>query len=157
MWNRREFTVASASVLAAASLTNGARAQSALPVENVHVDLHSDGGALEHKWSRCAGSDRAEITMRADWRNDAARFHKECGLERVRFHGILDDEMGVWPVGFVPMSEPNFQNVDNVYDGLVNLGLEPWVEISFMPGKLASGKSTFPGYTGNITPPKSLD
>src|ERR1700748_1679496 len=55
------------------------------------------------------------------------------------------------------MGEPNFQNVDNVYDGLMDLGFQPWVEISFMPGKLASGKSTFPGYTGNITPPKSLD
>ena len=157
MWNRREFAAASASVLSATALMPRAQAQSDLPVETVHVDLHGDAGLLEHKWSRCAGSDRAEITMREDWRSDARRFRKETGLERVRFHGILDDEMGVWPQGFVPMSAPNFQNVDNVYDGLLNLGLEPWVEISFMPGKLASGKSQFPGYTGNITPPKSLD
>lgn len=157
MWNRREFTAASVSALAAASLAGRAQAQSSLPVVPVHVDLHSDAGTLEHKWSRCAGSDRAEITMREDWRRDAARFRKECGLERVRFHGILDDEMGVWPNNFVQMSKPNFQNIDNVYDGLIELGLQPWVEISFMPGKLASGKMVFPGgYPANITPPKSL-
>ena len=157
MWNRREFTAASASLLAAASITDRAQAQSALPVVPVQVDLHGDAGPLEHKWSRCAGSDRAEITMREDWRRDAARFRNECGLERVRFHGILDDEMGVWKQGYVPMAGPNFQNIDNVYDGLMSLGLEPWVEISFMPGKLASGQFNFPGYTGNITSPKSLD
>jgi xylan 1,4-beta-xylosidase len=156
MWNRREFTAASASALAATALATRAQAQSGLPIVNVHVDLHGDAGPLEHKWSRCAGSDRAEITMREGWRSDARRFRKEAGLESVRFHGILDDEMGVWPQGFVPLPQPNFQNVDNVYDGLMSLGLDPWVEISFMPSKLASGKSLFPGYTGNITPPKSL-
>ena len=49
----------------------------------------------------------------------------------------------------------NFQNVDEVYDGLVARGVSPLVELSFMPKRLASGERTFGFYAGNITPPTS--
>src|ERR1700744_4456293 len=139
MLNRREFAIATLSTAAVSATATNLRAQSSMPVEPGFVDLHQDIGPLTHKWSSCAGSDRAAITMREDWRRDAARFRKETGLQRVRFHGILDDEMDVWPQDYGPRAEPNFQNVGNVCDGLMDLGLRPWVEISFMPGKLASG------------------
>ena len=123
--------------------------------ERVEVDLHKDTGPLEHIWSKCAGSDRAAITLRADWRHDLERFHLEAGLQRVRFHGIFADELGVWG-GFGAGSEPNFQNVDAVYDGLVERGIDPFVELSFMPGKLASAQRKFGFYGANISPPKDM-
>jgi xylan 1,4-beta-xylosidase len=43
--------------------------------------------------------------------------------------------------------------VDRIYDGLLERGVRPFVELSFMPHYLASGKSTFGFYKGNITPP----
>lgn len=161
MWTRRQFTTAVASTLALGAIGRNAQAapdrQSSLFRESVTVDLRHDIGPLEHIWSRCAGSDRAEITMRAGWLSDAKRMHDETGLQRVRFHGILDDEMGVWPDSYFTTSKPpNFQLVDIVYDNILDLGMQPWVELSFMPGKLASGKQTFGFYQGNITPPKSL-
>ena len=119
---------------------------------NVHVDLGQDAGALDHIWSRCAGSDRASITLRQEWRHDLERFHNEAGLERVRFHGILDDDLGVWPGG----KQINFQNVDAVYDGLLELGVRPFVELSFMPRKLAGGSNRFGLYAADITPPRSM-
>ena len=102
MLNRREFAIATLSTAAVSATATNVRAQSSMPVEPVFIDLHRDVGPLNHKWSSCAGSDRAAITMREDWRRDALRFRKEAGLERVRFHGILDDEMGVWPQGSSP-------------------------------------------------------
>jgi xylan 1,4-beta-xylosidase len=150
VWTRRDLMGAGASV-AAFTVGGGAagQGQTAVPVT---VELGREMGPLEHIWSRCAGSDRAAITLREDWRHDLERVHREAGIERVRFHGVLGDELGVWPGG----AQPNFQNVDAVYDGLLDRGVRPFVELSFMPGKLASGGATFGFYKGNITPPASL-
>lgn len=156
MWNRRQMMVSTGVAAAAATMSGVAWAQSSvtLPVE---IDLTTDLGALEHKWSRCIGSDRASITLRESWRNDLVRFRKEAGIERVRFHGILNDDMGVLPGGLAG-KVPNFQNVDDAFDGVLDRGVEPFVELSFMPGRLASGptKLNFT-YNANITPPKSAD
>lgn len=157
MLNRREVVGAGGALLALSTLDAAAGAQS--PVETVEVDLRSDAGKLDHIWKRCVGSDRAEITMRESWRKDARRGRQELGMERVRFHGIFDDELGVGAKPSFGRASPdfNFQNVDAVYDGLIDLGLKPYVEMSFMPGRLASGTRTFIGsYKANITPPQSL-
>jgi beta-xylosidase len=156
-WNRRQLAVGVASAFVAARMGSDTRAQSRVPLEAVDVDLRREIGSLDHIWSRCAGSDRAEITMREEWRSDARRMREETGLKRVRFHGVLDDKMGVWPRSSIPRADkPNFQDVDAVYDGLMDLGLQPWVELSFMPGKLTSGTRTFGMYRANVTPPRSL-
>ncbi|WP_230461494.1 GH39 family glycosyl hydrolase [Sphingobium sp. CAP-1] len=141
--------------LAASTITRVAQAQAT--VDHVQIDLKRIVGPLDHVWSRCVGSDRASATMRESWRRDLDRFAKETGLERVRFHGILGDDMGVWPGG-LRGPQPNFQNVDDVYDGLLARGVQPFVELSFMPGRLASAKTKLNfTYDANITPPRSLD
>ena len=154
--NRRNFLQAN---LGLAALSLPAALRSALPVErvNVRVDGRSVTGALPHVWEECAGSDRAAITLREAWRADLDRWHKEAGLKRVRFHGIFNDEMAVYGSTILTRgkTEMNLQNVFQVYDGLKERGVSPFVELSFMPKALASGTRTFPGYNGNITPPKS--
>ena len=125
----------------------------ATPVETVRIDVRNEVGPLDHIWSRCAGSDRAEISLREDWRRDLDRFHNEAGLERVRFHSILSDELGVFPFG---AKEPNFQNIDSVYDGLLDRGVQPFVELSFMPRRLASADRKFGFYAANTSPPRDL-
>nr|BDX39832.1 steroidal saponin beta-1,2-D-glucosidase [Sphingobium sp. RC1] len=153
MWNRREIMGAGAAAFAASSFTRTAFAQG--EQEQVEIDLRQDIGALDHIWSRCAGSDRASATLREAWRNDLERFRNETGLERVRFHGIFNDDLGVWPGG-MNGKDPNFQNVDAVYDGVLERGVQPFVELSFMPKKLASGNTKLSfTYNANITPPAS--
>ncbi len=154
MWNRREMIGATT---AAATLAAAGRGLAADPaIETVVVDLNGDAGPLRHIWSECVGSDRAGLTMREEWRRDAARAHKEAGVKRVRFHGIFDDDQ----VGVAPKRDYinngqgfNFQNVDAIYDGLMDLGLRPFVELSFMPGRLSAGTQAFGTYHGNTNPP----
>jgi xylan 1,4-beta-xylosidase len=158
MVTRRTVLAAGAAVTALSLAGNGrALAQAGEGRIAVEVDLERDIGALEHIWSRCAGSDRAAITLREAWRQDLDRCRREMGLERVRFHGVFCDELGVFVSGLSPGGPgPNFQNIDAVYDGLVERGVRPYVELSFMPQKLASGDATFGFYRGNITPPTSM-
>ena len=68
----------------------------------------------------------------------------------IRFHGILDDEVGLYdperrtqvpghaPVAAHDASIYNFSYVDQIYDGLLEQGVRPFVELSFMPRKLAA-------------------
>lgn len=127
--------------------------------EEVSVRLRAKEitGPLDHIWN-CVGSDRAAITMRESWRQDIDRARAEIGVKRVRFHGIFNDELGV--LTRYPQHRDgtaNFRNVAEVYDGLVDRGLLPFVELGFMPSELASGTAQFGFYKGNITPPKSLE
>lgn len=125
----------------------------------ITVDTREIAGILPHIWSECAGSDRAAMTLRETWRGDLDRWRDEAGLKRVRFHGIFNDELGVHTPSIVSRgkTDPNFQNIDQVYDGLVARGVAPFVELSFMPAKLASGTSAFGFYKGNISPPKAFE
>src|ERR1700759_2699091 len=91
--DRRFFLHASALSTLAGALPLAAEEAGTVPVT---VDLGVVVGSLPHVWEECAGSDRAVITLREEWRQDLARWHAEAGLKRVRFHGIFNDEMGVF-------------------------------------------------------------
>jgi xylan 1,4-beta-xylosidase len=154
MLDRRTFLKSGA--IAAAAWP--ALAQDSKPLVNVRIDTRQAAGPLDHIWEECVGSDRAAITLRESWRHDLDRGRAEAGFKRVRFHGVFNDELGVFAPSIMTHGDaPNFQNVDQVYDGLVARGISPFVELSFMPKKLASGQRTFGFYAGNISPPTSTD
>jgi xylan 1,4-beta-xylosidase len=48
----------------------------------------------------------------------------------------------------------SFFNCDQIFDFLLGIGMRPFVELSFMPSALASGKRTVFCYEANVTPPK---
>lgn len=116
-------------------------------------DLAGRPTSLKHFWQFCVGSDHAPVALRADWQQQLRRCHKELGFERVRFHGLLSDDMGTL------VREKNeliysFFNGDQIFDFLVSIGMHPFVELSFMPTVLASGGKTVFHYRGNVTPPE---
>lgn len=155
MMDRRMFLATGTAMAALASSRLNA---STLATEAVRVDTRAVSGPLHHIWEECIGSDRAAITLREEWREDLRRGVAEAGFKRVRFHGIFNDELGVYGRSIMEMrrnSGPSWLNVYRVYDGLLANGVSPFVELSFMPGQLASGKTTFGFYDANITPPKS--
>jgi xylan 1,4-beta-xylosidase len=156
MLDRRTFL--QNTMLAAATAAYPALAQSERTVP-VSIDTRQVTGPLTHIWEECAGSDRAAITLRESWRTDLDRWRAEVGLKRVRFHGIFNDELGVYAPSITARTrgEPNFQNVDRVYDGLVSRGAAPFIELSFMPKWLASADLKYGFYNWNASQPASLD
>ena len=108
---------------------------------------------LPHFWEHSVGSDHAPMALRADWQRDLKRAHDELGFRYVRFHGLLSDDMGT-VVRENKKLFYSFFNCDQVFDFLLSIGMKPFVELSFMPGPLASGQKTVFKYQGNITPPK---
>ena len=108
-------------------------------------------------FQQVVGAGRAAEGLRADWQKDLAMVHRECGFKYIRFHGLLQDEMGVYREDKFGNAVYNFQYVDALYDAILNIGMKPFVEFGFMPEKLASGNKTVFWWKGNVTPPKDYD
>jgi xylan 1,4-beta-xylosidase len=115
-------------------------------------DLGRSGEELPHFWEHTVGSGHAALALRADWQAQMARCRRELGFRRVRFHGLLDDEMGTLS-GEKGKPVYSFFNADCLWDFLLAIDMRPFVELSFMPTTLASGSTTVFHYRANVTPP----
>jgi len=120
------------------------------------VDTRREQGALPHYWENCVGSDRLAVAFREQWLQDLTRARDLCGFRAVRCHGLFDDEMGICqgtgPAGPVT----SFVYLDQIYDRLLEMGVRPFVELSFMPTALASSRNAVFWYRGNTSPPADM-
>lgn len=123
--------------------------------EKVVIDTHAAAHPFPHFWEQMFGSGRAILTLRESYRNDLREVKKVTGFRYVRFHNILHDEVGVYDEDDKGNPVYNFSYVDQIYDGLLKDGVRPFVEISFMPKKLALRQDVHPfWYKQIVAPPK---
>ena len=108
-------------------------------------------GDFNFWFNKCVGSGHASLALRQDWQNAMITLKNELDIEYVRFHGILDDDVG----SYNGVNDYSFVNVFKIYDFLLSINMKPYVEISFMPYDLRSGECYILHYNGNVTPPKS--
>ena len=137
----------------------------------MEIRIPRDAAIFPHKrhWQFCVGSGHALLALRTDWTKQLKFIHDTLGIERVRFHGIFCDDMRtlndlsmMYPIpGSEAFTEYNFNACGVAYDNVLEAGMKPFVELSFMPGKLARKKegekpegSFF--YKPLIVPPEDL-
>ena len=121
----------------------------------IELEIKSNARPFSHCFKKCVGSCHATTALRFDYREQLRRCRRELGFEYVRFHGLLDDDMSV--VSYRPMTDEivyGFHNIDCIFDFLIEIGMKPFIELSFMPQLLASGDKTIFHYNANATPPK---
>jgi len=116
-------------------------------------DLSGRVTDFPHFWEHTVGSGHATLALRADWRAQLKQAHDDLGMQHVRFHGILGDDMGTL-VGEGDRFFYSFFNTDQIFDFLLSIGMRPFVELSFMPSILSSGDQTIFHYRANVTPPR---
>ncbi len=106
--------------------------------------------------------------LRESYRQDLRTVKEATGFDSIRFHGILNDEVGVYDPDRVvknpglaaeaahDVSTYNFSYVDEIYDGLLANHVRPFVELSFMPRKMASDPAMLHPfwYHPDVSPPK---
>ena len=148
-------------LLFSALITGSVSAQPAQPLssaDTVTVDAHAQGRPFPHFWERMFGSGRAILSLRDGYRRDLRDVKRITGLEYIRFHAIFHDEVGVYDEDQQGRSLYNFSYVDQIYDGLLENGVRPFVELSFMPAKLAASEKAHAfWYKPFPSPPKSYD
>src|SRR5512138_1809361 len=136
-----------AALILALLATPGAAA--ARPARVIAADAAHVAGRLDTFFRTTVGAGRAAEGLRADWQRDLEVAHRECGFNYIRFHGLLEDELGVYSEDKQGHPLYNFQYIDAVYDAILRVGMKPFVELGFMPQRLASGDKTIFWWKGN--------
>lgn len=133
----------------------------------VMVDAGAGFGPLHRPWRPMVGSEhlsQLEEAGRTGGRPIGPEFGEalhlaraELGVEAVRAHAILGDDLGTYrEVDGRPVHD--FTGIERIYDRVLEIGLRPIVELSFMPRDLASDPSkTVFDYGAIVSPPKDWD
>ena len=162
-WKLSSLVFGVAGLLLAGSLPLTARAQEAL-----QIDARAATTPFPHFWEQTFGCGRAILALRADYRADLHTVKQATDFQFIRFHGILDDEVGLYDPdrqtrnpGLAAQaandaSVYNFFYVDEIYDALLAEHVRPFVELSFMPKKMALDPNLLHPfwYHPNVSPPK---
>jgi len=129
----------------------------------VAVDASKPVGKLDRVW-RMVGSERlTQLRVGDDGNgNDIGtefaealqRAHDDLGVTHVRAHAILHDDNHVVTRADDGRLAFDFTEVDRIYDQVLEIGIKPVVELSFMPAAIARDpKETVFTYRGIISPP----
>jgi xylan 1,4-beta-xylosidase len=148
-----------AGALIGVAVSCGASAGAQAAPEKVAIRADAPAHPFPHFWEEMFGSGRAILTLRESYRDDLRAVKAITDLKYVRFHAILHDEVGVYNEDEHGNPVYNFAYVDQIYDGLLQAGVRPVVEISFMPKKLAFNPDALHPfwYKQNVSPPKSME
>lgn len=123
--------------------------------EKIEINLQAPSHPFPHYWEQMFGSGRAILSLRDSYRRDLRQVKEATGFGYIRFHAIFQDEVGVYDEDSEGKSAYNFSYVDQIYDGLLENHVRPFVELGFMPVKLAAHPifQSF-WYKPNVSPPK---
>lgn len=131
------------------------------------VDASTEVGPIHRPWRPMIGAEHlSQLETRAstggrpigpEFEAALRMAHDELGVEAVRAHAILNDDLGTYrEVDGRPVHD--FTGIDRIYDRVIGLGLRPIVELSFMPRDLASDPSkTVFDYRAIVSPPRDWD
>lgn len=120
----------------------------------IKVDYNKTAGEWNTMFKECVGAGRANEGLRADWQQQLALVKKDCDFKYIRMHGLLTDDMAVYTEDNKGNPQYSYQYIDALYDFLLSINVKPFVELGFMPSRLASGNQTVFWWKGNVTPPK---
>jgi xylan 1,4-beta-xylosidase len=121
----------------------------------ITIDAAAPAHPFPHFWEHMFGSGRANLSLRESYRRDLRDVKQITDVQYIRFHAIFLDDIGVYDEDAQGKPIYNFSYVDQVYDGLLQNGVRPFVELSFMPKKLAAEQILHPfWYKQNVAPPK---
>jgi xylan 1,4-beta-xylosidase len=142
-------------VLSTLGLQNATAQDAAQNTSVVLIDTSAPAHPFPHFWEKMFGSGRAILSLRDNYRTDLRRVKQITDFDYVRFHAIFHDEVGVYDEDAQGQPIYDFSYVDQIYDGLLAAGVRPFVEISFMPKKLAAKQSVHAfWYKPIVSPPK---
>lgn len=108
----------------------------------------------------CVGTGRMGLALTQEYQEQLKLVQEEIGFAHIRGHGLFCDDMAIYQEyeeNGVRRAEYNFTYLDRVMDFYRSVGLRPFLELGFMPEKLARGTQTIFYWKGNTTPPRDYE
>jgi xylan 1,4-beta-xylosidase len=131
----------------------------AFPEEREEYEIYFKGTKEEVKksWRKLAAFGRAAEGLRGEWRNQLRNIQNDIPFEYIRFHGIFSDDMMVYSEDSDGNPEYNFSYVDELIDFFMEVKIKPFIELGFMPEKLAAEKRLVFNWNANMSFPKDMN
>lgn len=107
---------------------------------NVAVDITKSAMCLQHNWKKILNIGYAREGLSAVVQRQIVQAQRDIGFESLRIHGIFDDDMHIYQENEDGSPWYNFLFSDLLLDFIVQTGLEPYLELGYMPSKLAKHK-----------------
>ena len=105
----------------------------------------------------CVGTGRMGLALQKEYMDQLKLVQEEIGFSHIRGHGLFNEDMAIYQEytdkDGLRHAEYNFTYLDLVMDGYLSLGIRPFLELGFMPKKIASGEQAIFYWNGNTTPP----
>jgi xylan 1,4-beta-xylosidase len=108
----------------------------------IWIDASERTAATPHFWAASVGTGTAGLALRGDLQSQYKIGNREAGFERVRGHGVLNDDMGIYRAPGVY----DWTKLDRYLTAIAAAGMRPIMEMDFMPAALAqtgSSRSTY--------------
>jgi xylan 1,4-beta-xylosidase len=99
----------------------------------IWIDGAAQTAAPPHFWANSVGTGTASLTLRGDLQTAYKIGSREAGFQRVRGHGVLSDDMGIYkgPGAY------DWTKLDRYLTAIASAGMRPIMEMDFMPAALA--------------------
>ncbi len=128
-------------------------------MKEIRVEMGADV-PFHNNVDYCVGTGRMGLALHKEYLEQLALVQKTIGFSYIRGHGLFCDDMAIYheyEEDGVRKAEYNFTYLDRVFDSYLEVGICPFLELGFMPGKMASGTQTQFYWKGNVTPPNEYD
>ena len=110
--------------------------------KTVRLPETQDGEPIWPSWRQLVNIGYAHDGLIGSVQEQLRRVQKEIGFKYLRFHGIFDDDMHIYQENEDGSPWFNFAYADLLFDFIQEIGLIPYVELGFMPFKLAKTPQT---------------
>lgn len=121
------------------------------------VDTRGKGTEFPHTWQKIINVGYAGEIISANVQRQLRIMQENIGFTHLRFHGILDDDINIYNEDKAGNPTLYFTYLDMVLDFLHSIGLHPYLELSFIPSKLAKNLNSPFAHRAYISNVKSLD
>lgn len=108
----------------------------------IQVNAKKSIGSVVHSWKKLMNIGYAQDGLLAEIQRQVCEAQKQIGFSYIGFHGILNDDMGLYREDEKGNPFLEFSMVDILLDFVLDAGLRPYLELSYLPSLLAKEKST---------------
>lgn len=125
----------------------------AVAARTISVDVRGESKPRDRMATMIVGADFPGTLIRPDSLAQLRIARRELGFRYIRFHNIFADQLGTYrEIDGKPVYD--WRRIDALYDGLLRIGVKPFVELGFTPDAMKTSDQTIFYWKGNTSHPQ---